>query len=62
MDKRSPRRGADREAAGLIQSSDHILDQAAAQGRNVERQRRAGEEATTRARLYAQLSRQRDQS
>ena len=30
------------ETAGLIQSSDYILDQAAAQGRNVERQRRAG--------------------
>ena len=33
------------EAAGLIQSTDHILDQAAAQGRNVERQRAANEMA-----------------
>jgi hypothetical protein len=43
------------EAAGLIQSADHILDQAAAQGRNVERQRRAGEDSTTRERLREQL-------
>jgi len=45
------------EAAGLIQSADFILDQAAAQGRNVERQREAGEEATTRERLREQLRR-----
>jgi hypothetical protein len=45
------------EAAGLIQSTDHILDQAAAQGRNVERQRTAGEDATTRERLRSQLER-----
>ncbi len=43
------------EGAGLIQSSDHILDQAAANGRNVERQRLASKEATTRERLRAQL-------
>jgi hypothetical protein len=45
------------EAAGLIQSTDHILDQAAAQGRNVQRQRTAGEDATTRERLRSQLER-----
>lgn len=45
------------ETAGLIQSTDYILDQAAAQGRNVERQRRAGEDATTRERLREQLAR-----
>lgn len=43
------------EAAGLIQSADHILDQAAAQGRNVERQRKAGEDAATRERLRDKL-------
>ena len=43
------------EAARLIQSADHILDRAAAQGRNVERQRRAGEDSTTRERLRGQL-------
>jgi hypothetical protein len=43
------------EGAGLIQSSDYILDQAAAKGRNVERQRAASKEATTRERLRAQL-------
>jgi len=32
------------EAARLIQSADHILDRAAAQGRNVERQRHPGDE------------------
>jgi hypothetical protein len=31
------------EAARLIQSADHILDQAAAKGRNVDRQRRQAE-------------------
>jgi hypothetical protein len=45
------------EDAGLIQSTDHILDEAAAQGRNVERQRRAGEDSTTRERLREQLAR-----
>ena len=48
------------EAAGLIQSTDHILDQAAARGRNVEKQREAGEDATTRARLREQLVQRRD--
>ena len=45
------------ENAGLIQSTDHILDQAAAQGRNVERQRRAGDDPTARERLRGQLAR-----
>ena len=45
------------ETAGLIQSADFILDQAAAQGRNVERQREAGEDAATRERLREQLGR-----
>jgi hypothetical protein len=48
------------EAAGLIQSTDYILDQAAARGRNVERQRAATEDAATRERLREQLSRERD--
>lgn len=37
------------EAARLIQSTDFILDEAAAQGRNVERQRRASEDSGARA-------------
>lgn len=45
------------EAARLIQSADFILDQAAARGRNVERQRKAGEDALTRERLRQQLLR-----
>lgn len=45
------------EAAGLIQSADFILDEAAARGRNVERLRRAGEDAEAAARLRAQLER-----
>ena len=45
------------EAAGLIQSADFILDQAAAQGRNVERQREASEDAITRERLREQIQR-----
>jgi hypothetical protein len=45
------------ETAGLIQSADHILDQAAAAGRNVERQRQAGDDATTSERLRHQLGR-----
>lgn len=45
------------EAAQLIQSADYILDQAAAQGRNVERQRHVVEDATTRERLREQLTR-----
>lgn len=49
------------ETASLIQSTDYILDQAAAKGRNVERQRRAGEDGVTRARLREQLAR-RDRS
>ncbi len=48
------------ETAGLIQSTDYILDQAAAQGRNVEKQRAAGEDATTRERLRTQLVQRRD--
>lgn len=48
------------EAAALIQSTDHILDQAAAQGRNIERQRVANKDATTRERLRGQLARRRD--
>lgn len=43
------------EAAGLIQSTDYVLDQAAARGRNVERQRMTLEDATTRERLRGQL-------
>jgi hypothetical protein len=45
------------EAAQLIQSADFILDQAAAHGRNVERQRRASEHAQTGERLRTQLHR-----
>jgi hypothetical protein len=45
------------EAAGLIQSADFILDQAAARGRNVERQRQASEDAVTRGRFREQLLR-----
>jgi hypothetical protein len=45
------------EAARLIQSADFILDQATAQGRNVERQRQAVTESTTRERLREQLQR-----
>jgi hypothetical protein len=48
------------ETAGLIQSTDFILDQAAAQGRNIERQRRAGEHAATRSRFRDQLARRAD--
>ena len=51
------------EGAGLIQSTDHVLDRAAAQGRNVERQRRASDAAETRERLREQLlQQQRDRS
>lgn len=46
------------EFAGLIQSADHILDQAAAHGRNIERQRRASDDGTARNRIREQLSRQ----
>jgi hypothetical protein len=48
------------EAAGLIQSADYILDQAVAQGRNVERQRETGEEPATRERLRQQLRQRRN--
>ena len=47
------------ETAGLIQSTDYILDLAAAQGRNVERQRQASDETATRERLRGQLTRRR---
>jgi hypothetical protein len=49
------------EAARLIQSTDFILDEAAAQGRNVERQRQPGEDSTTRERLREQLAREASQ-
>jgi hypothetical protein len=45
------------EAAGLIQSTDHILDEAAEHGRNVERQRRTTSDGETRRRLRRQLRR-----
>jgi hypothetical protein len=48
------------EAAGLVQSTDQILDQAAARGRNVEKQRQAAEDARTRERLRDQLLQRRD--
>ena len=48
------------EAAGFIQSTDSILDQAAAQGRNVEK--KAGGDSTTRVRLREQLVQRRDAS
>jgi hypothetical protein len=48
------------ESARLIQSTDYILDQAAAQGRNVERQRQAGDDAATREGLREQLRQQFD--
>lgn len=48
------------EAAGLIQSSDYILDRASARGRNVIRQRNAAEDSSTRERLRAQLRERRE--
>jgi hypothetical protein len=48
------------EAAGLIQSADRILDQAAERGRNVERQRQPSEDAATRERLRQQLQLRKD--
>ena len=45
------------EAAGRIQSTDFILDRAAAQGRNVERQRLASRDAAARERLREQFAR-----
>ncbi len=50
------------EAAGLVQSTDYILDRAAARGRNVEKQRKPGEDATTRGRVRDQLLQRRDAS
>jgi hypothetical protein len=50
------------EGAGLIQSTDFILDQAAAQGRNVTRQRQAYDDTATRERLRAQLQRDHDRA
>jgi hypothetical protein len=44
------------EGARLIQSSDYILDQAAARGRNIGRQRQAGDDVATRERLREQLA------
>lgn len=48
------------EAEGLIQSTDYILDQAAARGRNVAKQREAAEDGTSRERLREQLVQRRD--
>jgi hypothetical protein len=48
------------EAAGLIQSSDRILDLAAERGRNVDRQREPAEDSATRERLRVQLARHRN--
>lgn len=48
------------EAAALIQSADHILDLAAEQGRNVERQRLASGDFETPDRLREQLALRRD--
>jgi hypothetical protein len=45
------------EAAGRIQSSDHILDEAAGRGRNVARQRRPAASEPARAMLREQLAR-----
>jgi hypothetical protein len=47
------------ESTGLIQSTDHVLDQAAERGRNVERQRQSTSDHETRARLRRQLQRRR---
>jgi hypothetical protein len=47
------------EAAGLIQSSDYVLDQAAAQGRSMERQRQAVSDLEARERLQEHLRRDR---
>lgn len=44
------------ERAGLIQSADHVLDEAAARGRNVDRQRSPAVDADSRDRLRAQLA------
>ena len=47
------------EEAGMIQSTERVLDEAARQGRNIERQRRAGGDET-RVRLRRQLRDRRD--
>lgn len=47
------------ESAGLIQSSDYVLDRAAAEGRNIERQRHAVSDAEARDRLQKHLQRNR---
>ena len=48
------------EVAGFIQSADHILDAAAASGRNIDRQRLAGQETITAGRRRRQLLQGRD--
>ena len=45
------------EAVNRIQSADHILDEAAARGRNIEQQRRVDDDPAGRARLHEQLTR-----
>jgi len=50
------------ETAGLIQSTDFILDRATAGGRNVQKQREIGDDAETRERLREQLARRRSDS
>jgi hypothetical protein len=44
------------EAENRIQSADHILDEAAARGRNIEQQRIAGDDAAARERLRGHLT------
>jgi len=44
------------EVENCIQSADHILDEAASRGRNVEQQRIAGDDSTARERLRGQLT------
>lgn len=48
------------QTAGLIQSADYILDQAALRGRNMERQRKPLDSPATREKLREQLLRRRD--
>ena len=48
------------EVVGFIQSADHILDAAAASGRNIDRQRLAEQGAITASRLRRQLLQGRD--
>ena len=50
------------ESAGLIQSTDHILDLAASQGRNVERMRRHSNDTTSPRRLRKHLEQARNDS